>query len=81
MGDPSDLITIGTHGGVGVGSGVLVAFLTRFFASKESQEVASKLAVIEQQLETLTKTLDAHAELGERVAALEEAIGKRRRRR
>lgn len=45
-----DPTTIGTHGGVAGAAGVLGAWLSRFFASRESQEIAVRLALIEKAL-------------------------------
>ena len=74
MSDPTDLATLGTHGGVGVIAGGLVGFLSRLIQSRESQEVATRLALIEQQLVAVAKSLDAHAGLAERVALLERDV-------
>lgn len=82
MSDPTDptLINIGTHTGVGALAAALTTAVSRFFtgreaaeAAKASQEVSTRLAVIEEQLKTLTSGLGKHAELGERVALLEQS--------
>lgn len=87
MSDDVDLVKMGTHAFTGVGGGGLVAFLMRMFASKEAQEVSTRLALIEQRLADMTSALVKHGDMGERVALLEQSVkalherldGKRRR--
>lgn len=74
MSDPMDMAALGTHGGVGVVAGGLVGFLSRLVQSRESQEVATRLALIEQQLTTVAESLKAQAGLAERVALLERDV-------
>lgn len=74
MSDGLDSLTIGTSGGVGVLAAAITASISRFFAGKEAQGVATKLAVIEEQLKTLTSELKRHGEIGERVALLEQSV-------
>lgn len=89
MSDPTDMVALGTHGGVGVVAGGIVGFLSRLVQSRESQEVATRLALIEQQLASMAKSLEMLGGLAERVALLERDVkaaherldGKRRRER
>lgn len=74
MSDPTDLAALGTHGGVGVLAGGLVGFLSRLVQSRESQEVATRLALIEQQLAGMAKSLEHLAGLAERLALLERDV-------
>lgn len=63
-----------TTAGTAIGSSGLVAAFMRWVAGREAGQVATRLAVIEEQLKTLTAALDRHGELGERVALLEQSV-------
>ncbi len=71
MSDPLDLVTLGTHGGTAAGTGLLVTWVSRFFASKEQQQIATQLALLAQKLDSLSVSVDKHADLGERVGMVE----------
>jgi hypothetical protein len=72
-GNEIDLMKMATHTATGVGGAGLVGFLMRVMASRESQEVATRLALLEQAMKTLIDDLKKHGELGERVALLEQS--------
>jgi len=71
MSDPLDVVTTA---GTAIGSSGIVAGFMRWIAGREAAEVATRLAVIEEQLKQLTSTLAKHGEMGERVALLEQAV-------
>jgi len=72
--DGTDLMSLGTHGGVGALAAAITTAVSRIFAGKEAQAVTTKLAVIEEQLKNLTAAIEKHGELGERVALLEQSV-------
>jgi len=68
------LIRTGTHLVAGGGGAGLVAWLSRFFRAKEQQAVATELALLRRDLEGLSKQLEKHENINERVALLEQSV-------
>lgn len=67
----SDPLDIATTGGAAISSAGLVGLLMRALLGKQQTEVATRLAVIEQQLAQLVSAAAKTEGLGERVALLE----------
>ena len=74
MSDPVDMLGLATHGATGIGSGGVAVFLMRALLGRETTEVSTRLAVIEQQLAQLVASAAKHDGLGERVALLEASL-------
>lgn len=77
MADPDTtdgLMKAGTHIVAGGGGAGLVAWLSRLFQAKESQAVATELALLRNDVTNLAKALERQAGLGERVALLEASV-------
>ncbi len=73
--DPEGLMSIVTHpAATGVGAGGAVAVLLRWLASKETQEVSTRLALIDERLMNIGKKLDKYEDLAERVGNLKSAV-------
>jgi len=68
------LIKASTHLGAGAGGAGIVAWLSRMFQARESQAVATELALLRNDVTTLAKALERHEALGERVALLEASL-------
>jgi ABC-type Fe3+ transport system substrate-binding protein len=83
-----DLASVATHGGAVLAASGSVAGFMRWLAGKEAQSVATELALLRNDVTALTKLMEKHADLGERVALLERDVkaaherldGKRRQR-
>lgn len=74
MSDPTDLASIATHGGVAVAaSGGMGAFM-RWIQGREAESVRTELALLRQELNALTKIMEKHSDLGERVALIERDV-------
>lgn len=71
MSEPLDMMTTA---GTALGSSGLVAGFMRWIAGREAQEVATRLAVMEEQLKTLVQALNKHGDLGERMALVEQSL-------
>jgi hypothetical protein len=56
-GSEFDLIKVGTHGGVGMLAAAVTAGIARFFAGKEAQDVAIKLALLEASMNDIKAEL------------------------
>ena len=74
MTDELDLVKLGTHAATGMGGAGVVAAFMRWVAGRESQEVATRLALIEQKLDMLMKESAKHDGLSERVALMEASL-------
>lgn len=83
MSDPTDptLLNIGTHAGVGGLAAAITTAIARIFAGRErdeevkaKQEVATRLAVIDEKLGHVQSALDKVGDVGERVALLERDV-------
>lgn len=74
MSDPTDLQAIGTHTGVGALAAAITTAVARVFAGRESQEVATRLALIEQKLDDIRKDSEKHDGMSERLALLERDV-------
>lgn len=74
MSDPTDLANIATHGGVAVAASGGVGAFMKWLQGREAESVRTELALLRQELTGLAKTLEKHADLGERVALLERDI-------
>lgn len=71
MSDPTDLVTLATHGGVGLASAGGVGAFLKWVAGKEAQEVSTRLALMEQKLEQILMSQQRHESFGERLALAE----------
>lgn len=74
MNDPLDIATLATHGGTAVLGAGGVGALMRWLSGRESQEVATRLALMEQKLDQLVAAADKHDGMGERLALLEQSV-------
>lgn len=74
MSDPTDIAAIATHGGAGLaGAGVVGAFL-KWLQGRESVEMATRLALIEQKLDQLVDVGRRGESFGERLALVEQSL-------
>lgn len=69
-----DLASAATHGGAALAASGGVAAFMRWLAGKEAQSVATELALLRNDVTALTKLMEKHADLGERVALLERDV-------
>lgn len=69
-----ELVELGKHLGTGVGGAGTVGLLMKWLWGKEQGAVATKLAVIEQQLSQISASLAKTESHGERLALLEGAV-------
>lgn len=77
MADPDmtdGLIRTGTHLVSGGGGAGLAVWLSRLFQAKESQAMATELALLRNDVNGLTKALDKHANVNERLALVESSL-------
>jgi hypothetical protein len=78
--DPT-LADLAITGGTGLGSATAVGLLFKFLLGKQSIEVTTKLAVIEEQLKQLVAAVAKHDDLSERLTKLEAHCASCKRRR
>lgn len=71
MSDPTDLANVAITGGAAITSSGLIGILMRAALGKQSVDVATKLAVIEEQLKTLVAASLKHDVLADRLTKLE----------
>jgi hypothetical protein len=77
MSDPDStdaLMKAGTHILAGGGTGGLVAWASHWLKSKESQAMTTELALLRNDVNGLSKSLEKHANVNERLALVESSL-------
>lgn len=71
MSDPTNITDLIITGGTGIGSAGMMGMFFKFLMGKQSSEVTTKLAVIEEQLKQLVAAVAKHDDLSDRLTKLE----------
>ena len=75
MADLADTaVQAATHIAAGGGGAGVVAWLSRMFQARESQAVATELALLRNDVNNLTKKIEKHENVNERLALCESSL-------